>query len=120
MNDLKPALAQLAKDCGARKLVLFGSRARGDNRPRSDIDLAVFGMPEEQQTRFWCGMDDLPTLLKYDVVFVDDYTSPELLAEIDRDGVILYENQTRQLCKCCTSTGGGGNGLSEHPKRHRP
>ena len=50
---------------------------------------------EEQQTRFWCGMDDLPTLLKYDVVFVDDYTSPELLAEIDRDGVILYENQTR-------------------------
>ena len=48
-----------------------------------------------QQTRFWCGMDDLPTLLKYDVVFVDDYTSPELLAEIDRDGVILYENQTR-------------------------
>ena len=62
---------------------------------RSDIDLAVFGMPEEQQTRFWCGMDDLPTLLKYDVVFVDDYTSPELLAEIDRDGVILYENQTR-------------------------
>ena len=83
MNDLKPALAQLAKDCGARKLVLFGSRARGDNRPRSDIDLAVFGM------------DDLPTLLKYDVVFIDDYTSPELLAEIDRDGVILYENQTR-------------------------
>ena len=81
MNDLKPALAQLAKDCGARKLVLFGSRARGDNRPRSDIELAVFGMPEEQQTRFWCGMDDLPTLLKYDVVFVDDYTSPELLAE---------------------------------------
>ena len=37
----------------------------------------------------------LPTLLKYDVVFIDDYTSPELLAEIDRDGVILYENQTR-------------------------
>ena len=24
-----------------------------------------------------------------------NYTSPELLAEIDRDGVILYENQTR-------------------------
>ena len=59
MNDLKPALAQLAKDCGARKLVLFGSRARGDNRPRSDIDLAVFGMPEEQQTRFLCGMSRL-------------------------------------------------------------
>ena len=64
MNDLKPALAQLAKDCGARKLVLFGSRARGDNRPRSDIDLAVFGMPEEQQTRFWHGRSADPAEIR--------------------------------------------------------
>ena len=95
MDELYTKLAALAARFGAEKLVLYGSRARGDFHERSDIDLAVFGMPEEQQTRFWCGMDDLPTLLKYDVVFVDDYTSPDLLAEIDRDGVILYENQTR-------------------------
>ena len=31
---------------GAKRLVLFGSRARGDNRYNSDIDLAVYGMPE--------------------------------------------------------------------------
>ena len=61
----------------------------------AEIVRAVFVLTEVQQTRFWCGMDDLPSLLKLDVVFVDDYTSPELLAEIDRDGVILYENQTR-------------------------
>lgn len=92
-TDLKTALAALAQDCGAARLVLFGSRARGDNRARSDIDLAVFGMPDDQQTRFWCGIEDLPTLLKFDLVFVDAYTSPELLTEIARDGVILYENQ---------------------------
>jgi predicted nucleotidyltransferase len=95
MNQLIPLLTQLAHDCGAEKLILFGSRARRDHRERSDIDLAVFGMPEEQQTRFWCGIEELPTLLKFDLVFVDAYTSPDLRKEIDRDGVILYENQTR-------------------------
>ena len=95
MDKLFSALAQLACDCGAQKLTLFGSRARGDNHERSDIDLAVYGMPEKQQIVFLSGVDDLPTLLKFDIVFIDPYTSPDLLAEIDRDGVILYENQAR-------------------------
>ena len=35
-----------AADAGARKVVLFGSRAKGVNRPKSDIDLAVAGCPD--------------------------------------------------------------------------
>ena len=85
MDKLFSALAQLARDCGAQRLTLFGSRARGDNHERSDIDLAVYGMPEAEQIRFLSGID----------VFIDPYTSPDLLSEIDRDGVILYENQAR-------------------------
>lgn len=46
-------LADLAAKYGAQKLVLFGSRARGDNTPRSDIDLAVYGMPKQNQSLFW-------------------------------------------------------------------
>ena len=45
-------LADLAAKYGAQKLVLFGSRARGDNTPRSDIDLAVYGMPKQNQSLF--------------------------------------------------------------------
>ena len=48
-------------------------------------------MPEKQQIAFLSGVDDLPTLLKFDIVFIATYTSPDLLTEIDRDGVILYE-----------------------------
>lgn len=48
--DLSPALqkqiAQLGARYGATKIVLFGSRARGDNHPRSVHDLAIYGMPE--------------------------------------------------------------------------
>ena len=65
---------------------LFGSRARGDFHERSDIDLAVYGMPPENRTSFWLDAEDLPTLLKLDIVHV----APEFLSNIEKDGVILY------------------------------
>lgn len=34
-------IRQIAKSYGVERVVLFGSRARGDYRERSDIDLAV-------------------------------------------------------------------------------
>lgn len=36
-------ITRFAKDNGVRKVILFGSRARGTNRERSDIDIAVSG-----------------------------------------------------------------------------
>ena len=79
----------LAKKHGVRKVILFGSRARGDNRERSDIDLAVSGgdigeFAEAVDEETW-------TLLMFDVVNLDRGISAELQAEIDRDGVVLYE-----------------------------
>ena len=41
--DRKEELIALAQRCGLKKVILFGSRARGDCRERSDIDLAVSG-----------------------------------------------------------------------------
>ena len=52
MNALYTQLAALAKKYGARRLVLFGSRARGDHRPDSDIDLAVYDMPPQNRAVF--------------------------------------------------------------------
>ena len=36
-------IVELAKKSDIQKIILFGSRARGDYRERSDIDLAVMG-----------------------------------------------------------------------------
>lgn len=36
-------IKDLAIECGVEKVILFGSRARGDNKERSDIDLAIEG-----------------------------------------------------------------------------
>lgn len=56
MDELYLRLAALARRFGAKRLVLFGSRARGDNRPNSDMDLAVYGMPPRQPSRILDGM----------------------------------------------------------------
>lgn len=82
-------IIRLAKRHGIRKVILFGSRARGDNWERSDIDLAVSGgdigeFREAVDEEAW-------TLLMFDVVNLDKGISEELQEEIDRDGVILYE-----------------------------
>ena len=91
MEKLYALIAALGEKYNAEKILLFGSRARGDNRERSDIDLAIYGMPEENRARFWSDIDDLPTLLKFDLVHVTELTNAELVKNIEKDGVVLYE-----------------------------
>jgi predicted nucleotidyltransferase len=74
------------------KIILFGSRARGSSRRSSDIDLAVFTLPEfENQGRFSSDIDDLETLLKIDLVFINEKTELKLMENIKKDGVVIYE-----------------------------
>lgn len=46
------ALAEVCRERGVRKLLLFGSRARGDARPDSDVDLIVDYDPASGMTMF--------------------------------------------------------------------
>lgn len=66
-------------------------RARGDNWERSDVDLAISG---GNRTMFSLDVDEIenvPTLLMFDVVDLDSECNKDLLASIRRDGVVLYE-----------------------------
>ena len=73
------------------KLVLFGSRARGDFRFNSDIDLATYGLHPRNEMAFLSALDDLPTLLKCDMIAIRRDTDQALLKEIEKDGVVLME-----------------------------
>lgn len=91
ISTLYSSLAELSCQCGAQRLVLFGSRARGDNSPRSDIDLAVYDMPANRRSHFWLEAQELPTLLKLDIVHITPTTDADFLHSIEKDGVTLYE-----------------------------
>ena len=78
----------LAKKNGIKKVILFGSRARGTHTERSDIDLAVVG---GDAMNFYYDLEEKAwTLLKFDVVNLDKDVSEKLQKEIERDGVIIY------------------------------
>lgn len=98
-------ISNIGKKYGADKIVLFGSRARGDNRETSDIDIAVYGLPQEKQGVFWFDINELNTLLDFDIVFITERTNPKLLENIDRDGVILmnkFEDKLDKFQQACS------------------
>lgn len=82
-------IIRLAQKNNIQKVILFGSRARGTNTERSDIDIAVFG---GDVMNFHFDLEENAwTLLTFDVVDLNKKISDELQNEIARDGVILYE-----------------------------
>lgn len=82
-------LKQLAQRHGIKKVILFGSRARGDFYERSDIDIAVSG---GNTAEFSLDIDEsIHTLLMFDVVDLDGHISEKLRKEIERDGIVIYE-----------------------------
>ena len=70
------------------KFILFGSRARGDYKKTSDIDIAIEeNVSREEQYKIMKEIDLLDIIYKIDLVFIDDKTNLELLESIKRDGV---------------------------------
>lgn len=85
INEIK----ELAMKHGVHQIILFGSRARGDYKERSDIDLAIAGGNGDL---FALDVDEYTsTLLMYDVVNLDKSVQEELLESIQKEGMILYE-----------------------------
>ena len=82
-------IKMLAVKYGISKVLLFGSRTRGDYKERSDIDLAVSG---GDIVRFSLAVDEkTSTLLKFDVINLDGQIQQDLLLSIAVEGVVLYE-----------------------------
>jgi predicted nucleotidyltransferase len=77
------------------KIVLFGSRARGDAGETSDIDIAIFG-------KDWTDQDlngakhlldeEVRTPLKFDLINFYAIGNPRLKKNIETTGRVLYES----------------------------
>ena len=71
-------------------VILFGSRARGDNRPRSDIDLSVYADGD-----IYDFIEDIEenvhTLLEFDISDMRGEFDDNFIDQIEKDGVVIYE-----------------------------
>jgi predicted nucleotidyltransferase len=75
-------------------IYLFGSRARGDNRDRSDIDIAI-QCPKATQ-KDWLSIlhivENADTLLMIDCIRLDEeLTTSPLYQQIEEDKQLIYE-----------------------------
>lgn len=72
------------------KVIIFGSRARGDNDVKSDIDIAVYSKKPilefiedvEMNTR---------TLLEFDFSHMNSIQDEFFVEQVTKDGIIIYE-----------------------------
>lgn len=87
---LKDAAPYIRKEFGVESMRLFGSMARGDNRPDSDVDVFVEMPPRIFQI---VGLQQyLEELLgvAVDVVRKHSNISAFFLKQVDRDGITIF------------------------------
>ncbi|MEM9267010.1 MAG: nucleotidyltransferase domain-containing protein [Cyanobacteria bacterium P01_F01_bin.13] len=88
------------------RVVLYGSRAKGNYRPGSDIDLTVIGkdLSHEQLLSIEHQLDDLLLPYLFDLSIFSHIEDPDVIAHINRVGLIFYEkasstNEQQKLSK---------------------
>lgn len=93
----EPALEEIiaAGEKYARRVVLYGSRARGDHHSKSDMDIAFFG-DENKFLAFQDAMEALPTLLELDVIHVTENSSAAFVKNIRKDGIVLMDESFKK------------------------
>lgn len=96
LNDIKKIALNYKN---INKIVLFGSRARGDNTDKSDYDIAVFAaMDYSDECRFKDDIDNIETFYKIDILFVKErHIGTDIYKNIMNDGVIIMDRFQTKL-----------------------
>ena len=86
----------LSRHPEVEQAILYGSRAKGNFKPGSDIDLTLTGSGLDTRIRGRIDeeLDDLLLPYEFDLSLFSELTHPELIDHIRRVGVVFYERKT--------------------------
>lgn len=89
IENILKNIIDLCEQFSADRVILFGSRAKGTNTERSDIDIAVKGVKNiwELQEK----LEEIPTLYKIDLVDLDTCKNQLLMEDIEQYGREIYK-----------------------------
>ncbi len=75
------------------KAILYGSRAKGNFKPGSDIDLTLIGEKLDSKIlgQLDSELDDVLLPYEFDLSIFSKLTHPELIEHIRRVGIVFYE-----------------------------
>src|SRR5690606_31025170 len=99
MYGLKQKHIDAINECFAaypqiEQVFIYGSRAKGNYKNGSDIDLTIIGdMDFSNMMKLENELDDLLLPYKIDLSLRHQIGNPDLLSHIDRVGCVFYEKQ---------------------------
>ncbi|MDR2010098.1 MAG: nucleotidyltransferase domain-containing protein [Bacteroidales bacterium] len=95
-SDMAKIISIFAEFPALEKVWLYGSRAKGNFQPYSDIDITLQGnaLNIEIQHQIEWALDDLFLPYTFDVSILSAISNQNLLAHINRVGILIYEKET--------------------------
>lgn len=83
------------------KVLIYGSRAKGNYKPSSDIDLTLIGKNIDLSllTEIELDLDDLLLPYKIDISIYDKITNPDFIDHINRVGIEFYNREKSESTK---------------------
>lgn len=92
INTLEGVFSQYPE---IERVLIFGSRANGNFKDGSDIDLAILA-PTLSDSRFaqlWNQLDELPIVFKMDILHWDRLANQHLRTKVLDEGRVLFPSQ---------------------------
>ncbi len=96
-QDGERILSALLKFPEIEKAIVFGSRAMGNSKKGSDVDLAILGKNITSKTAVRLRSllnQELPLPYFFDVVIYENIANDNLKRHIDEHGVVLFPAQS--------------------------
>jgi uncharacterized protein len=90
-SELEVLLGFLSGLEGLKKVVVFGSRGRGDFKEFSDIDLCLFADKNLHASSIKEELNQLRIPYLFDCVQREELSNDKLKGRIERDGKVLWE-----------------------------
>lgn len=89
VDDVLQKIIEICRELSAEKVYLYGSRAKGTNAERSDIDIAAAGVKEFE--RLEEAVEEIDTLYTIDLLNLDTLNNQNLLEDVVLYGRKIYE-----------------------------
>ena len=74
-----------------KKLVIYGSRARGDYKYNSDIDLAIDVDSYEELRKVYQVIDNVKMIYTFNLIDLNTISNEKFKANIEKDGIVLFD-----------------------------
>lgn len=98
LSDIEKINSVFANYSEIDKVILYGSRAKGNYQNSSDIDLSIVGEIDlDKILKIETKLDDLLLPYQIDLCVLKKIENSDLLDHINRVGVVFYRNSVKEF-----------------------